>query len=93
MSTSRSYFYGSDQRLRAGKTSVVINAGAREQILDQMNEQLLFDMAQDIADRANRASSWGGYEVWLGGTVSRVYGINAGSSERARRLLSIAGQM
>lgn len=92
-SNARSFF-PRDQRIRlGGKDHVTILKGARETMLNMMNESVAFPAARTVADRANAASSWGGYRVWYGGTVARVYGINARSSERGRRLLSIVGQL
>ena len=73
-------------KLGAGAT-LHMNPGVRDELRQAIYEQGIRPAADAIAARCNGASSWGGYSVWHGDTISRATGINAGSSERGRRLL------
>lgn len=89
MAMTRTHFGGRPERYRLrGGTSFVIEAGARDELATRMMADGVHPAALEIATICNAASSWGGYEAFLGDQVARVTGINAGSSERGRRLLS-----
>ncbi|WP_040281449.1 hypothetical protein [Tessaracoccus massiliensis] len=83
----QTFFGGRREFYRGRDWELAIEAGARDALSRQIYEQGIRPAADAIAARCNGASSWGGYSVWHGDTVSRVTGINAGSSERGRRLL------
>ena len=70
-----------------GGATLRMNPGIRDELRQAIYEQGIRPAADAIVARCNSASSWGGYSAWHGDTVSRVTGINAGSSERGRRLL------
>lgn len=88
----QTYFRGRREFYRDPNIEFSVDAGARDALAQQMLDRGVRPAAEALAARCNAASSWGGYRVWHGDTVSQVRGINAGSGERGRRMLqAVAG--
>lgn len=97
MVMTRTYFGGKREfyksRHRGGSNlSFAIYAGARDELASRMMAEGVHPAAMQIAASCNEASSWGGYTAFTGDQVARVYGVNSGSSDRGRRLLSAVDQ-
>ncbi len=93
MAMTQTHFGGKREfyRMRNG-VSFAIEAGARDELASRIMAEGVHPAAAAIEAACNGASSWGGYSTFLGDQVARVYGINAGSSERGRRLLAAVDQ-
>lgn len=87
MSPTRTFFQGRREFYR-GPIEFSIDAGARDELASRMMTEGVHPAAEAIARACNAASSWGGYNAVLNDQVARIYGLNAGSSERGRRLLA-----
>lgn len=89
MAMTKTYFHGRREYYKVkGGVSFAIEAGARDALASTMMAQGVHPAALQIAASCNAASTWGGYSAFTGDQVARVYGVNAKSSERGRRLLA-----
>lgn len=93
MAMTQTYRGGAREVIRfpGGQVEAEIFAGARNEIAARMTVEGVHPAVRAAADRCNAGSSWGGYWSFEGDQVSRVYGWNARSSERGRRLLASVG--